>query len=64
MDVPCPKCSSTDLKKVSLSCEEGRYCPSKRSIVQILVATAGSKSAGASKIVWQVELIGLNHEIE
>jgi hypothetical protein len=50
MDVPCPKFNSIDLKKVSLSYEEGRYCPSKRSIVQILVATAAaSKSLLAAR---------------
>jgi hypothetical protein len=49
MDVPCPKCSSTDLKKVSLSCEGGRYCPPEHSIVQILVATAASKSLLAAR---------------
>jgi hypothetical protein len=30
MDVPCPKCNSTDLKKVSLAYEEGLYQSDKR----------------------------------
>jgi hypothetical protein len=49
MDVPCPKRSSTDLKKVSPSCEEGRHCPSKHSSFKILVATAASKSLVAAR---------------
>jgi hypothetical protein len=30
MDVPCPKCNSTDLQKVSLACEELLYRCDKR----------------------------------
>jgi hypothetical protein len=30
MDVPCPKCNSTDLQKVSLACEEVLYWCDKR----------------------------------
>ncbi len=30
MDVPCPKCNSTDLKKVSLAYEEGLCQSDKR----------------------------------
>ena len=42
MDVPCPKCNSTDLKKVSLACEEELYQSDKRAQFRgVLVASGG-----------------------
>lgn len=44
MDVPCPKCNGTDLKKVSLAYEEGLYQSDKRA--QFRGVLAGSAGPG------------------
>jgi hypothetical protein len=42
MDVPCPKCNSTDLKKVSLACEEVLYrCDKRPQFRGVLVGSGG-----------------------
>jgi hypothetical protein len=42
MDVPCPKCNSTDLKKVSLAYEEGLYRSDKRAQFRgVLIGSGG-----------------------
>ena len=42
MDVPCPKCNSTDLKKVSLAYEEGLYQSGKRAQFRgVLIGSGG-----------------------
>ena len=41
MDVPCPKCNSTDLKKVSLACEEALYQSDKRAAFRGVLAGSG-----------------------
>jgi hypothetical protein len=42
MDVPCPKCNSTDLQKVSLACEEVRYrCAKRAQFHGVLVLSGG-----------------------
>jgi hypothetical protein len=42
MDVPCPKCNSTDLKKVSLAYEEGLYQSDKRAQFRgVLIGSGG-----------------------
>jgi hypothetical protein len=42
MDVPCPKCNSTDLKKVSLAYEEWLYQGNKRAQFRgVLVGSGG-----------------------
>jgi len=53
MNVPCPESNSTDLSFETF-------------VVQIPVATATSKTlmSAAGKIVWRVEVFGLNHEIQ
>jgi hypothetical protein len=51
MDVPCSESNSTDLSFETFA-------------VQIPVATATSKTllGAAAKIVWRLEVFGLNHE--
>jgi len=54
MDVPCPKCNSTDLQKVFLACEEVLRPCGKRAqfhgiVVQMPVATGVSKSLLAAR---------------
>ncbi len=41
MDVPCPKCNSTDLQKVSLACEEVLYRCAKRAHFHGVLAGSG-----------------------
>ena len=42
MDVPCPKCNSTDLQKVSLACEEALYrCDKHAQFHGVLVGGGG-----------------------
>lgn len=42
MDVSCPECNSTDLKKVSLAYEEGLYRGDKRAQFRgVLVGSGG-----------------------
>jgi hypothetical protein len=42
MDVPCPKCNSADLQKVSLACEEVLYrCDKHAQFHGILVGSGG-----------------------
>jgi hypothetical protein len=42
MDVPCPKCNSTDLQKVSLACEEALYrCDKHARFHGVLVGCGG-----------------------
>ena len=41
MDVPCPKCNSTDLQKVSLACEEVPYRYDKRAQFHGVLAGSG-----------------------
>jgi len=42
MDVPCPKCNSTDLQKVSLACEEALYrCDKRAQFHGVLVESGG-----------------------
>ena len=42
MDVPCPKCNSTDLQKVSLACEEVLYrCDKRAPFHGVLVGSSG-----------------------
>lgn len=42
MDVPCPKCNSTDLQKVSLACEEVLYrCDKRAQFHGVLVGSGG-----------------------
>jgi hypothetical protein len=57
MDVPCPKCNSTDLKKVSLAYEEGLYQSDKRAQFRgVLIASGGpGVLVGTSKTKEQTE---------
>ncbi len=42
MDVPCPKCNSTDLQKVSLACEEVLYrCDKRAQFHGVLIGSGG-----------------------
>jgi hypothetical protein len=42
MDLPCPKCNSTDLQKVSLACEEVLYrCDKRAQFHGVLVGSGG-----------------------
>ena len=42
MDVPCPKCNSTDLQKVTLACEEALYrCDKHARFHGVLVGYGG-----------------------
>jgi len=41
MDVPCHKCNSTDLKKVSLAYEEGLYQSGKRAQFRSVLVGSG-----------------------
>lgn len=42
MELRCPKCNSTDLRKVSLAYEEGRFCSNARTGIRgLLVGTGG-----------------------
>jgi hypothetical protein len=42
MDVPCPKCNSTDLQKVSLACLEASYrCDKRAKFHGVLVRSDG-----------------------
>jgi hypothetical protein len=44
MDVPCPKCNSTDLKKASLACEEVLYrCDNRAQFRGVLVGSGDPK---------------------
>jgi hypothetical protein len=44
MDVPCPKCNSTDLQKVSLACEEVLYrCDKRAQFHGVLVESGGPR---------------------
>ena len=63
MDVPCPKCNSTDLKKVSLAYEEGLYQSGKQAQFRgallggggpgILVATSTTKGTKQTRLTAQ-----------
>src|SRR2546426_11135097 len=41
MDLRCPKCNSTDLKKVSLAFQEGLYCTDSRTGLRAAVVGGG-----------------------
>jgi|SRR5271167_377645 hypothetical protein len=42
MDVPCPKCNSTDLQQISLACEEVFYrCDKRAQLHDVLVVSGG-----------------------
>jgi hypothetical protein len=41
MDLRCPKCNSTDLKKVSLACEEGLYQTEGRTRLRAVAVGSG-----------------------
>ena len=58
MDVPCPKCNSTDLQKVSLACEEVLYrCDKRAQLHGVLVGSGGpGVLVGASKGTRQATL--------
>jgi hypothetical protein len=60
MDVPCPKCNSTDLQQVSLACEEVFYrCDKRAQFHGVLVVSGGPEvpvSASTTKGTSQTTL--------
>src|SRR5258708_30267865 len=68
MDVPCPKCNSTDLQKVSLACEEVLYrCDKRAQFRGVLVGSRGPGvlvGASTTKETRQTTLTAQSGEVE
>ena len=69
MDVPCPKCNSTDLRKVSSDCEEVLYqCDKHAQFHSVLAGSGGpgvlvrastTKGTGQTGLTTQCRVVGI-----